>query len=213
MIRLAAIFWLVFASMASAKTEIWPALFNVSGVAANDVLNIRAAPGANAAVVGTLAHNAERVEVIRTNNRKSWGLVNTGETSGWVKLAYLSRIEPSDNFPHITSCFGTEPFWSLTYAAPRITLNAPGIDPLEGLISGLYSSRNIRTSFAYRGSFLPSGLGARDIQMTVRRSVCTDGMSDRSYGLSVDVLLTRPSTDGDNTMTGLYSGCCSIAAP
>ncbi|MEO1155590.1 MAG: SH3 domain-containing protein, partial [Pseudomonadota bacterium] len=42
----------------------YPALFDVTGVASDDVLNIRSAPSATAEIIGTLAHNETGVEVV-----------------------------------------------------------------------------------------------------------------------------------------------------
>ena len=39
-------------------------MFDVTGVAANDVLNIRAAPDASAEIIGTLSPNARDIEVV-----------------------------------------------------------------------------------------------------------------------------------------------------
>ena len=81
----------LLAGPAAATQDQWPALFDVSGVAPDDVLNIRAAPSASAEIIGTLAPDAAGVEVVRPDSRHGWGLVNTGEGSGWASLAFLVR--------------------------------------------------------------------------------------------------------------------------
>lgn len=203
------------ATPALATQDQWPALFNVTGVDASDVLNVRTEPSASGEILGTLAPTERDVEVVRPNEQETWGLVNVGERSGWVSLAFLERQPgqwagaPID----VRQCFGTEPFWNLTYAPPRILLTAPDIEPREGLVSGLFSSNNRRDRFAYKGSFLPNEAGNRDVTMSIRMEACGDGMSDRDFGIAVDMLITRPDLDGDDSMTGLYSGCCSLSPP
>jgi uncharacterized protein YgiM (DUF1202 family) len=80
-VRLLAVLLCLWALPALATQEAWPALHDVSGVAADDVLNIREAPDASAAIIGKLKPDAENVEVIRPDDHHSWGLVNTGEGS------------------------------------------------------------------------------------------------------------------------------------
>lgn len=197
---------------AAATVDGWPALHDVVGVAPDDVLNVRSAPGTSGRIVGSLAHDAANVEVIRPNDDLTWGLVNTGEGTGWVSLSYMQR-QPGQwdgAFPKIRQCFGTEPFWSLDYDPPRIGFSGPDIPTREGLISGLHGSLARRDRFALTGAFLPTEAGDRDIQIFLRTETCNDGMSDREYGIAVDMLVTRPTTGGDDSGTGLYSGCCTI---
>lgn len=210
-IRALALFFLG-ALPAAATVDGWPALHDVVGVAADDVLNIRSDPGTSGQIVGTLAHDATNVEVIRPNEDLTWGLVNSGESTGWVSLAYMRR-QPGQwdgAFPNIRQCFGTEPFWSLIYDPPRVSFSSPDMPPRDGLISGLHSSLARRDRFALTGALFPTDAGERDIQIFLRTETCTDGMSDREYGIAIDMLLTRPTSGGDDSGTGLYSGCCSI---
>lgn len=59
---------LLMASPAAATQEyMLPTLFDVQDVAAGDVLNIREAPNAKAAIIGTLAPDATGVEVVGTD--------------------------------------------------------------------------------------------------------------------------------------------------
>ncbi|MEY8843180.1 peptide-binding protein, partial [Cribrihabitans sp. XS_ASV171] len=83
-------------------------------MASDDVLNIRAAPDAQADKIGEFAHDAQDVEVMSFNDDRSWGLVNTGERSGWTSMRFLSP-QPAGDLPiaRRLSCAGTEPFWSL----------------------------------------------------------------------------------------------------
>ncbi|MFD2813860.1 SH3 domain-containing protein [Paracoccus aerius] len=78
MFRTALALTLALAGPALATQEyILPTLFDVTGVASDDVLNIRAEPNAKAAIIGTLAPDAFRIEVVE--ERQGWARVNTGE--------------------------------------------------------------------------------------------------------------------------------------
>lgn len=214
MIRLAVLL-IALAGPACATTDGWPALYNVSGVASGDVLNVRAGPGVGHDIIGSLAPNAANVEVIRPSDDFEWGLVNVGERSGWASLTFLARHGGhwDGKIPDPRQCFGTEPFWSITIDPPRMTLAMPGMEARKGLISGLYGSRSRRDRFAFRGSFFPTEAGDLDAVFAIRTEACDDGMSDRDYGIGVDLLLTSPSLPLDRDATGLFSGCCSIAPP
>ena len=203
------------AAPAMATTDGWPALYDVVGVAADDVLNIRSTPGTSGEIVGTLAHDATSIEVVRPSEDLMWGLVNTGEGNGWISLNFAVP-QPGQwdgSLPAMRQCFGTEPFWTLSYDPPRIALTTPEGGTREGLISGIHGSQNHRNAFAFTGAFFPTEAGNRDIHLSVRRADCSDGMSDRAFGLTVDMLVTRPDAGGDDSGVGLFSGCCSIAPP
>lgn len=207
---------LVLSALPAAATQDgWPALFDVVGVASDDVLNIRSAPGTAGEIVGSLPHDGSDIEVIRPTEHLTWGLVNARERTGWVSLSYLQR-QPDQwdgKFPAIRHCVGTEPFWSLALDPPQIRLETPDIEPRTGLISSMHASLSRRDRFAYGGSFFPNEAGSRDILLSIAVETCSDGMSDREYGIAVDMLLTRPDLSGDDSVTGLYSGCCSIQPP
>src|SRR5690606_22565898 len=89
--------------------------FDVTGVAADDVLNIRERPSASAPIIGRLAPTATNVEVV--TERNGWMQVNTRERSGWVNgryLMYRTDVWEEGRLPRTLSCLGTEPFWALT---------------------------------------------------------------------------------------------------
>lgn len=176
----------------------FPALFDVSGVASNDVLNVRAEGAASAPIVGMLAHDANDVEVVALSG--NWGQINTGETSGWVSMRYLAAQEPNPDYAlaQRLSCYGTEPFWSaefvqgqkVTFSSPEGSYETPGAGlmiPASG-VPGLWA-------MAYSDSVA-----------TFRREMCSDGMSDRMFGLSV-ALFKRHAGE-----VALFSGCCSITS-
>ncbi len=188
-----------FATIAAAQDL--PALFSVTDVASNDVLNIRAEPSSASPIIGSLSPNATRVEVIARSENGRWGLVNRFEQAGWASLRYLER-QPFQAFPpRDFRCFGTEPFWDVSVIGNDVEWSALGEDPVA--MTKDWSGIPMRQDrFAMRAfgdmSF---------VSLFVRKTQCNDGMSDREYGLEVDVIL-----DGaDNIGTQAFSGCCSLS--
>lgn len=206
---------LALVSPAAASQHSWPALHDVIGVDEGDVLNLRAGPDITAEVLGTLSGHASDIEVIRPNADLTWGLVNVGERSGWASLTYLARQaeQPASTFVDIRQCFGTEPFWSLTYEQPAIRLSMPDVPPAEGFISGLYKSRSQSDRYFYRGSMMTPDAGPIEVDLSIRLRACSDGMSDRAYGIEADMLVSDNNTEDGFRQPGLFSGCCSIAPP
>jgi hypothetical protein len=189
---------LALAAPAGATQPGWPALHDVAGVAADDALNLRATPGMDGAVVGALPPDARGVEVIRPDADGAWGLVNHGEGTAWASLAFLAR-RPGQwlgAFPRVSACFGTEPFWTLT-ADPG---GALGWATPEGTAEGRETARLGSAARRDRHALL-GRIDGREVTAVIAAQACGDGMSDREYGLAVDLVR------GDD----LLSGCCTLA--
>lgn len=188
---------ILLASPALATQYGWPALHDVVGVAEDDVLNIRADASAASAIIGTLAHDATNIEVIRPNDAETWGLVNAGETAGWVALGFMAR-QPGQfdsHFPEFTSCGGTEPFWSLDRNDGTATLRIFLTERPELTQPILFETGTV--NHRHRYSFGTEGLVG-----VVSRQYCDDGMSDMEFGLELNLVLPGE---------GLHlQGCCSI---
>lgn len=201
MIRLLALL-LLLAGPARATVDGWPALFDVTGVAADDVLNVRAAPSAGAPVIGTLAPDARGVEVIRPTRDLRWGRVNLGDQAGWAALAYLQRRpgQWDGAIPDSLTCTGTEPFWSLRLDPGATRLDRPEGAALTAGPAARQPAEGRRDVWAFRAWAEGRGLSG-----FVTRAACSDGMSDRDYGLRVEFLELL----GDGFTA--YSGCCSLA--
>ena len=206
---------LALANPAAASPADWPALHDVIDLSAGDVLNVRAAPDISSEVLSTLARDTKDIEVIRANEDLTWGLVNVGEGTGWISLAFLARQDkqPTSAFPEIRQCFGTEPFWSLSYEQPAIRLSMPDVPLAEGFISGLFKSRSQSDRYYYRGSMISPDAGPIEVGLSIRLRGCSDGMSDRAYGIEVDMLVSDNNTEDGFRPSGLFSGCCTIAPP
>lgn len=189
------------AGPALATQDAWPALFDVRGVAADDVLNIRAEPSASSPIVGGFTHDAKNVEVMRTNDAGTWGQVNTLEGRGWVSLAFLERLpgQWDGAFPEVAACYGTEPFWAMSRRDGLIEWFLPGIAPSEFRESWQTGTPSHHGKFA----FAAQGTD-RSMTAVVTKEMCGDGMSDRLYGLTVSIVMDKPGAPM------LLTGCCSL---
>jgi len=102
-------FLVLSATVASAQSFPW--VYNVTDVAEDDRLNIRAAPDAGSAILGDYYAYAVNIEVLETTPDGSWGKVGAGGRNGWVSMRFLDR-QPDDyphEFPRPMVCSGTEP--------------------------------------------------------------------------------------------------------
>jgi uncharacterized membrane protein len=198
MIRLLAmVLWLIPMAL---RAEVYPALHDVTGVDADDVLNIRAAASAGAPVIGALAPDATGVEVVAVQD--GWALVNSGDGSGYAALRFLARTDAPD-WPTLTvpmTCLGTEPFWSLEIDPARSETRfqtpedeVPQVAPITAAWPGLPWSQSAAVA-------LPDGIAV------LSPAECSDGMSDQSFGIAADLFLNGP----DRTR---LSGCCRLAQP
>jgi uncharacterized membrane protein len=195
-------FLLLFLALAlPLRAEDYPAFHAVTGVAADDVLNIRARPDARSPIIGSLDPAATGVEVVGVSG--NWALVNTGEGSGYASLRYLTR-EPGPAWNALQApllCLGTEPFWSLEIdpaAGSTRYLTPEDQSPPPEPITGFWPAEPWAPSAA---------VGLSDGLAVLTGAECSDGMSDRSYGIAMDIFRTGP---GGATRS---SGCCRLAPP
>lgn len=198
MFRTALALTLALSGPAAATQEyILPTLFDVAGVAPGDVLNIRADPNAQATIIGTLAPDARRIEVVE--ERRDWGRVNTAEGSGWVSmryLAYRTDVWQSGEVPAGFRCLGTEPFWDAMHEGGDLVLRSPGDQA---------GDRRAVQAVLDSGIFRDPArvVVARDMTLLAHPQICSDGMSDRMYGLAATLVI-----HGDQPR--MLSGCCLI---
>lgn len=175
---------------------ILPTLFDVTGVAADDVLNIRETPSANAPIIGSLAPDQTHVEVIE--ERDGWGRVNSDERSGWISMRYLiyrTDVWEQGRLPASFACHGTEPFWGLGVADGQLIYGDPETPE---------SRRPVRQVLAGSGFRDPTrAILADGITVSVVPQICSDGMSDMLFGLRASVIMHEEPPY-------LLQGCCSI---
>ena len=191
---------LLLASPAAAQTML-PTLYDVTGVKADDVLNIRAMPDASSSILSELPPDATGVEVIET--RAGWARVNTFERSGWVNMRYLKErpdVWKKGEIPATLNCLGTEPFWTLRQVGTSIVYETPEQSrPLQ---------RRVVVDNPARREPARSIIAGDDkgrLTVVLTPAQCTDGMSDRFFGLSATLLF-----EGAGQATRMENGCCRI---
>ncbi|WP_111557944.1 SH3 domain-containing protein [Paracoccus sediminilitoris] len=196
MIRTALALMLSATPALATQEYILPTLFDVTRVAPDDVLNIRADPNGSAPIIGTLAPEATRVEVVE--ERRGWGRVNTGEGSGWVSMQFMhyrTDVWEENALPAGWQCFGTEPFWTVIPQGDQLVTAMPGLpDDMRPL-------RAVLSTGVFRDP--TRAVTAPGMTLTTTPQICSDGMSDRLFGLQALVVI-----DGDSHT--LLRGCCSI---
>ncbi|OJH45017.1 SH3 domain-containing protein [Paracoccus sp. SM22M-07] len=196
MIRTALALMLSATPALATQEYILPTLFDVTRVAPDDVLNIRADPNGSASIIGTLAPDATRVEVVE--ERRGWGRVNTGEGTGWVSMQFMhyrTDVWQENALPAGWQCFGTEPFWTVIPQGDRLVTAMPGLpDDMRPL-------RAVRSTGVFRDP--TRAVIAPGMTLTSTPQQCSDGMSDRLFGLQALVVI-----DGESPT--LLRGCCSI---
>lgn len=200
--RLAAALTLIAALAAPAAAQtMLPTLYDVTGVRSNDVLNIRAMPDASSSILSELPHDATGVEVIET--RAGWARVNTFERSGWVNMRYLKErpgVWKKGEIPATLNCLGTEPFWTLRQVGTNLVYETPELSrPLQ---RRLVVDNPARREPA-RSIIAGDAQGRLTVVLTPAQ--CTDGMSDRFFGLSATLLF-----EGAGQATRMENGCCRI---
>lgn len=200
MLRIALILVFMAGPAAATPEYVLPTFFDVIGVDADDVLNIRARPSAKSEIIGTLAPDATQIEVLEETYiaNTPWYRVNTGESSGWISGHYATPrydVWEYGELPASFQCFGTEPFWNLRQDAGDIVLTRPDHQPERQTIRSVLGTGMFRDPMR---AILTEGM-----TVTATVQACSDGMSDRHFGLEAHVILH----DAEPQM---LSGCCSI---
>lgn len=191
---------LFFASTAFAQD--YPALYRVTDVASDDVLNIREEPNARTPIIGHFRPTQRGIEVIGLSENGRWGLVNSGERAGWSSMRYLTRESVGSwrDGQTTLSCFGTEPFWNMPIFLPTHRAEFHGVD--DGGFELVTDAGALPTTRFPPTLAIPFS-GTREGMAVVRNGYCSDGMSDMAFGLETQIYWR-----GD---TEALSGCCSIS--
>jgi len=196
-----ALLTLLYPVMATAQTL--PALYSVAGVDEDDVLNIRAEPRPSAFAIESYAWDARDIEVVALDPTGKWGQININETTGWVAMNWLEPQFSAGNslLPRPLVCFGNEPFWTLDIGnTPFAELG--WMDGITIRYSGLYTISSASRTGRY---MMIAENTDKSLHAFVERKACNDGMSDRAYGLDMNLLIRN----GDDTK--YFAGCCSVA--
>ncbi len=181
---------------------------SVTGVAADDRLNVRAdidrvGHFSEAAVIGSLPPDATGVaatgRAVRLGEAR-WAEILFGGRSGWVNARYLRR---ETLFPEEIgfNCGGTEPFWNIAFDGAGGTISALGLSSdipvrLDGWQGGV-GRPDLRV---YRFTGVADGRGFTAIQR--HDGACSDGMSDYDYAWEMYFLGLDPGG-------GVHHACCT----
>lgn len=210
MIRILSFLFVCVFSAARADIYPLPALFDVTGVVADDVLNIRLGPGSDFDVIGSFTPSQSGVEVVAVNDQATWAKVALPEGEGWVAFRYLMRQGGQDGItlPATLSCGGTEPFWGMSFpdnGAGGRNINYSDPENSAGVLATL--TRFDIAAGAGWGPYLVEGQSA-DLETTaiISRHECYDGMSDRPYGFTVFVDMENAAGEAF-----FLHGCCSLS--
>ncbi|MEM6577414.1 MAG: SH3 domain-containing protein [Pseudomonadota bacterium] len=200
--RAAVLFGILVMTASVVRAESLPAFYNVVGIAQTDVLNVRAAPNLSAQILSTLPHDATGLEVVGRDADDGWAQINIGEQTGWISLQFLARQpgQPDDTLPRPISCVGTEPFWDLTLPETgQAEINRIDADPvlIDTLAPVTAANRTDRYAVFGQGS-------EQVFTFIFHRDQCSDQMSDRAFGMSVDIFMT------ENSGVSYVTGCCSL---
>lgn len=196
--------FLLVAFAVQAQPRFFPQYFQVTGVASDDTLNVRAAPDAGSADIGDLPHDATGVEVHGTDASGQWGQIIWQEGMGWISMRFLAPFQPATvtgtALPAGLSCGGTEPFWSLNLSQGSAVYSDMG---------GASHAMNIAGARVANGMLnFPvmlnlSGASAGSIAI-IQPGLCGDGMSDRDYPYLLSLILDSGGS------RQFMAGCCNL---
>lgn len=175
-----------------------PAVFAITGVASDDTLNVRSSPSSKSSDIGDLAHDG-KIEVTAYDESGKWARIVWGESDGWIARRFLREInqysDGQSGMPAKLRCSGTEPFWSLQILPDRqLTFTKMGGPDDYQIISDISQSHNDTRNYAF------TTLGA-NLSGFLSRAQCSDGMSDATYGWSLNLMDRRQHFTA-------YTGCC-----
>ncbi|WP_417267608.1 SH3 domain-containing protein [Celeribacter baekdonensis] len=176
-----------------------PSIYSVTGVAADDVLWVRAEPNAKSTPIDGLAPNAP--VAVLSMETSQWAKVSVGSQTGYVNVKFLTQgggVSTSSGLPLNLLCRGTEPFWTLDIDADR-TVTYTLMDA-----AAQSSTLSQATPSPLTGSY-PYTIAAQPFSGVIQQEMCSDGMSDIAYPWSI--VLNAPNAVGV-PMTAY--GCCTL---
>ncbi|MEM9792357.1 MAG: hypothetical protein AAF848_05395 [Pseudomonadota bacterium] len=188
------LFVIVLMIAASAAWADIPGLYSVNPDAPRA---LRENPRATSVISDRLPDERDTVEVTELSDNGDWARILHGEGNAWMPLDALSALETTGGrFENPLYCAGTEPFWTLRTENDALVFDEMG-EP-----SANFEVQTRATS----GNTTAHELAVADsLSVIVRAAACSDGMTDRSYGLSVNLVLRGAQTQ-------LLSGCCTLQA-
>src|SRR5690606_1370999 len=140
-------------------------------------------PSTTSDVVGKISPKANNVEVVAQTEDGKWSKVNSGESSGWVSSKFLTLQSGTwklGALPKGMICSGTEPFWSVDAPDGKLSFR-----PMDGKTLELEQAQILDRNFeGDRNRVIIANAGDQTVTAVIQQNQCSDGMSDRSFGLS-----------------------------
>ncbi len=178
--------------------------YQVTNVASDDVLNIRAVPDHQAHIIGTLAPGTSGVR--QTGNDKQvadarWVEIHHQGLTGWVNEHFLKRAAPPAPpafFHERLVCSGTEPFWGLEIDGKNGALDSLAEGRADIAFETVRNAQGVPVLWSFRGKDVRTGKAA--ISILEETGQCSDSMSDLTYRYSIRLDIE----DGP-----FFAGCCN----
>jgi len=165
-----------------------------------DHLNVRSGPSAKASDIGDLQPGT-LVEVTAMDTNVGWAQIVYGEWTAWVYGKFLTEQETpliaDTDLPANMQCGGTEPFWSMAIK--------DGAQAEFQMMGGEPTSETITYAGKSSNHILRQGLQTPQWSAFIEKRRCSDGMSDRQMGISIE-LISHSQTGNPQHL----SGCCSL---
>ena len=165
-------------------------LVNVTGVADDDSLNLRAQPDANSARVGTIDAHDTKIEVIAVDTKGAdWVKVRKGKVEGWVNARFLAY---EAGMPVKLKCVGTEPFWGIDLGYQFAAADFRGMDGGQRKMSLAEPEVAAARPSPWLVRFTDKGASF----LLIDRRTCSDGMSDTNYPYAVAAAVAGHFVEG-----------------
>ncbi len=181
--------------------------YEVTGVAENDTLNLRAEVYAHdnfaaAPVMGDAAHDATGLRATGRSyvlDGQVWRELYHEGDKAWANAAFLRQTSLWPDAAEF-SCAGTEPFWDISFGEATGTLGAIDRPTVSIETTDWIAAAGRRDVRRYDLSVPAEG---REMTAIVAHTQsCSDGMSDFDYAYSLYLSGMEPGA--------LHAGCCTV---
>ncbi|ARU55371.1 hypothetical protein OLMES_1292 [Oleiphilus messinensis] len=169
----------------------------VRNVKENDTLNLRAAPSAQSQILQKLSHDA--TGLLKIGEQNQWVQLSYFGVQGWVHGNYVDQATRPvlKGGASEVSCLGTEPHWNFNSRYPVVEFKYLG-DSVSLWLDGPITEGQNATNIELLSASHPKAL-EKSLQAVVKTELCSDGMSDRDYPYSIEII---------SRQHGILSGCC-----
>ena len=183
----------------AALAESTVSFYDITQVAADDTLSLRAQAGSRNPLLAKIPDDARFLMATGREQKlgkSTWLELNYGQHTGWVNKHYLTPSATKE-FTTLT-CLGTEPFWSLDVESVKITTRDIDENETTYALSSVSPSNNHTNRWMLQGT----AQSANELNIALwKTNSCSDDMSERSY--QYEIIYNTPDD-------GVFSGCCNV---